>query len=338
MIVKGRAAPSWVVAAALVAAALAVLVPRPAVAEELRLGTLAPRDSLWGKVFAVWAQAVEQKSGGRLVLRVDYNGVQGDEQAMIGKLKAGQLDGVTASSLGLSRVHKPILALQMPGVFQSWEALDRAREALRPELEAAVAAEGFVITGWGDLGRLRSMSRGFAVRAPEDLRGKRVLTWRTDSIGPTLYQMIDGALPVPLGAPEVLPALRTRTLDVIGAPSLAAEQLQWTPHLTHVGAESAVFAIGGMVWSRRRLEALPADLRAILKDTGAAASRALGSRIRGEDDAAFARLGQKMTVVKLEESERKRWAELFGKVRARLAQGTFSPELVKRVEQLGAVR
>lgn len=315
---------------------VALVVPRAARAEELALGTLAPRDSAWGKVFSVWAQAVEQKSGGRLVLRIYWNGTQGDEQAMIGKLKAGQLDAVTASSLGLSRVHKPILALSMPGVFKSWEALDRAREALRPEFEEAAAKDGFVITGWGDLGRLRSMTRGFAVRVPEDLRGKRVLSWRTDSIGPTLYQMIDGAIPVPLSAPEVLPALRTRTVDVIAAPSLAAEQLQWTPLLSHVGAESSVFAIGGMVWSRRRLESLPPDLRAILKDTGAVASRALAQRIRGEDDAAFARLSAKMTVVKLEESEKKRWTDLFARVRARLAQGTFSPDLVRRVEQLGS--
>jgi TRAP-type C4-dicarboxylate transport system substrate-binding protein len=328
-------------ALAVLALLAALIVPRvgradePA-AESLTIGTLAPKDSAWGKVFSVWAQAVQQKSAGRLALRIYWNGTQGDEQAMIGKLKAGQLDAVTASSLGLSRVHKPILALQMPGVFRSWEALDRARDALRPEFEKAAAAEGFVITGWGDLGRLRSMSRGGAIRVPEDLRAKRVLTWRSDSIGPTLYQMIDGALPVPLSAPEVLPALRTRTVDVIGAPSLVAEQLQWAPLLTHVSAESSVFAIGGMVWSRRRLEGLPADLRAILQDTGAIASKALGQRIRGEDDAAFARLSGKMTVVKLEESERKRWIDLFAKVRARLAQGTFSPDLVARVERLGA--
>ncbi len=171
----------------------------------------------------------------------------------------------------------------------SWEALDRAREALRPEFEQAAAKDGVIISGWGDLGRLRSMTRGFAVRAPEDLRGKRVMSFRTDST--------------------------------------SSPRRPWSP---------SSCSGRGMVWSRRRLDALPADLRAILRDTGAAASRALGQRVRGEDDAAFARLSAKMTVVRLEESGKKRWTDLFAKVRARLAQGTFSPELVKRVEQLGA--
>lgn len=318
-------------------ALLTFLAPREASAEELTLGTLAPKDSVWGRVFSVWAEAVEKKSGGRLTLRIYWNGTQGDEQAMIGKLKAGQLDGVTASSLGLSRLHKPILALQMPGVFKTWEALDRARDALRPEFEKAAESEGFFISGWGDVGRLRSMGRGMGLRVPEDLRGKRVLSWRNDPIGPTLYQMIEGASTVPLSAPEVLPALRTKTIDVLGAPALAAEQLQWAPHLTHIGAESSVFAIGGMVWSRRKLEGLPPDVREILRETGAVASKALLGRIRQEDDAAFARMSSKMTVVTLGDAERKRWADLFTKVRARLAQGTFAPDLVKRVEQLGGL-
>jgi TRAP-type C4-dicarboxylate transport system substrate-binding protein len=323
------------IAFATAAACCATLASGDANAEELRIATLAPRDSIWGKVFSVWAEAVAQKTNGQLVIRVDWNGTQGDEQAMIGKLKAGQLDGVTCSSLGLAQVHKPILALQMPGVFDSWEALDRGREALRPELEKAAEDAGFVISGWGDLGRLRGMGRGVAIRVPEDLRGRRALSFRTDTIGPTLLSMVEGATPVPLSAPEVLPALRTKSLDVLSAPALVAEQLQWAPLLSHVSSESSVFAIGGMVWSKRKLDALPPDLRQVLRDTGAKASSALGKRVRAEDDAAFARLSGKMTVIKLEPSEKKRWVDLFAKVRARLAQGTFSPDLVKRVEKLG---
>jgi len=311
-----------VVHAVLIAAVCVVgldLSVRVAHAEELRIATLAPRDSLWGRVYTVWAEAVSQKTGGRLTIRVDWNGTQGDEQAMMGKLKAGQLDGVTTSSLGLAQVHKPILALQMPGVFDSWEALDRAREALRPEFEKAAEAEGFVISGWGDVGRLRGMGRGVAVRVPEDLRGRRAMSLRSDIIGPTLFQMVEGVTPVPLSVPEVLPALRTKTIDVLSAPSLVAEQLQWSPLLSHVSSESSVFAIGGMVWSRRRLEQLAPDLRQVLRETGAKASAALGTRVRAEDDAAYSRLASKMVVIKLEASEKKRWTDLFAKVRARLA-------------------
>lgn len=311
--------------------------PSPAAAaEKISIGTIAPKGSMWGKVFTAWTEAVHKKSDGKLELTVFYNGTQGDDGAMVGKMKAGQLDGAAVTSLGLGKIHKPILALQIPGLFRNWESLDRAREAMKGEFEKGAEGEGFYIAGWGDLGRIHAMSRGFAVRRPEDLRGKRVLTFQNDVLGPTIYQLIPGATPVPMSIPEILPALRTKSLDVLSAPSLGAEQLQWAPHLDHIGSESTIMAIGGFVWSKNRLDKLPADLRAILVDTGSAASAALKKRIRAEDEAAYARLASKMTVVKLSDADREAWKVVFKKAAERLAQGTFDPALVDRLAKLSA--
>ena len=299
-------------------------------AELVTVGTVAPKHSIWGRVFGVWEQAVAKKSDGKLELKVFYNATQGDDGAMIGKLKAGQLDAAAVSSIGLAQIHKPVLVLQMPGVFRSWDALDKARAALKPEFDKAFAKEGFVV-GWGDLGRLRGMSRGFAVRKPGDLRGRKVLNFRNDVIGPTVYQVVDGATVVPASASEILPLLKKKNLDVISAPSLAAEQLQWAPELDHIGKDSTVIAIGGMVWSKKRLDGLPGDLRKILEDTGKVAEDALRKKIRNEDDLAFDRLSKKMTVVELSDAEREVWKGVFKRVIARLKQGTFEPDLVDRV-------
>lgn len=115
--------------------------------EVIKLSTLAPKASPWGQVFTVWEKAVKEKSGGRLEIQFFYNGQQGDEGAMVGKMKAGQLDGAAVTAVGLSKVYKPILALQMPGLFSSWAKLDVAREALRGEFEKGAADAGFFIGG-----------------------------------------------------------------------------------------------------------------------------------------------------------------------------------------------
>ena len=44
--------------------------PGRADTHKLRVGTLAPKNSAWGKVFKVWQKALSQKSGGKLEL--DY--------------------------------------------------------------------------------------------------------------------------------------------------------------------------------------------------------------------------------------------------------------------------
>jgi TRAP-type C4-dicarboxylate transport system substrate-binding protein len=301
-------------------------------AEVIKIGTLAPGASPWGQVFKVWAEAVSKKSEGKVELQFFYNGQQGDEGAMVGKMKAGQLDGAAVTAVGLSKIYKPILALQMPGLFSSWAKLDVARDALKGEFEKGVSDAGFTLAGWGDVGAVHALSKGFEIHGPEDVKGKKPYMWRDDEVQPVLFQVIGGVTPVPLNIPEVLPNLNTGAINMINAPSLAAEQLQWSSKLDTITSDVSALAIGALVFSSKRIDALPADLKAIVMDTGKIAASALTKRIRSEDDAAFARLKGKMKVVTLTADEQTKWQGIFKQVRSRLGQGTFSPDLIARLE------
>lgn len=300
--------------------------------EVIKIGTLAPKSSPWGKVFTVWAKAVQEKSENKIELQFFYNGTQGDEAGMVGKMKSGQLDAAAITAVGLSKIHQPFLAFQMPGLFTSWSKLDAARDALKGDLEKGCADAGFTMLGAGDVGQAHLLSKGFAVTSPEDLKGKKPYMWRDDIIAPITYQVIGGVTPVPLNVPEVLPQLNTGSINVITSPALAAEQLQWASKLDHINEEVAGTAIGAVVISTKRLESLPADLRTIVLDTGKVAASALTQRIRNEDAAAFGRMKGKMTVVKLTPESKNKWEGVFSQVRQRLSQGTFSPDLVKKLE------
>ena len=301
-------------------------------AEVIKVGTLAPAPSPWGQVFKVWADAVAKKSAGRLELQIFFNGQQGDEAAMVGKMKTGQLDAAAVTAVGLGKIHKPILALQLPGLFSTWAKLDAARDAMKGDFEKGVRDAGFQIIGWGDVGAVRLMSKGFAVRVPDDIKGKKPHMWRDDPMQPILFQVVGGVTPVPLNVPEVLPNLNTGAINIVSAPALAAEQLQWSSKLDTINDDIAALAIGALVLSSKRLDALPADLKAILIDTGRIAANALTKRIRDEDAAAFARMKGKMTVVTLSADEKSKFTALYKQTRQRLAQGTFSAELVTKLE------
>ena len=62
---------------------------------------------------------------------------------MVGKMKAGQLDGAAVTAVGLGKIYKPILALQMPGLFTTWSKLDAARDAMKGEFEKGAQDAGF---------------------------------------------------------------------------------------------------------------------------------------------------------------------------------------------------
>ncbi|MFY0568451.1 TRAP transporter substrate-binding protein DctP [Archangium lansingense] len=293
---------------------------------------MAPKSSPWGQVFSVWEKAVREKSGGNLELQFFYNG--GDEGAMVDKMKAGQLDGVVVTAAGLSKIHPPVLALQMPGLFTTWEKLDKARDAMAADFDKAFADAGFRVLGWCDVGSVHLMSKGFAVRSPDNIKGKKPYTRRDDAIQPALFKVIGGVSPVALNVPEVSPNLDKGAINIMNVPALEAEQRQWASKFDHIVDDTSALAIGAIVVSSKRLDALPADLRSILTDTGKISAAALTKRVRSEDDASYGRIKSRMTVITLTAAEKAKWDKVFKQTRQRLAQDTFSPSLVTKLEGL----
>jgi len=299
----------------------------------LKVGTLTPRESPWGQVLRVWQKAVKEKTNGAVQVDIFWNGTQGDEAAQISKMKTGQLDGAIVTAVGLGTVDANVNVLQLPGVYDGWDKLDKVREVLRPRFEKSFRDAGFELVGWGDIGLDHLMSRGFALKNPKDAQGKRPWVWREDPILPALFQAL-GVVPVPTSAPEALPELSTGNVNVMSVAALAAEQLQWSSRLDHINLMVVAPNIGAVVLSKAKLDALTREQRASVMETAKIACRALTKRIRDEDARALERLKKRMTVVTSSPSDLAAWKKVFADARARLARGSFPPDLVKQVETL----
>jgi TRAP-type C4-dicarboxylate transport system substrate-binding protein len=301
----------------LAAAALAASFVTATVAAEakstIRIGTLAPKHSPWGKVFSAWAKAADDKTKGEIEVQWLWNGTAGPETSMVGKIRSGQLTGATITAVGLSAIHKPIVTLQMPGAFKTWAELDKARDALRPDFDKAITEAGFYVSGWGDVGTGHMMSHGFDLKVPEDLRGKTPGLTAQDVIGPKVFEAIGGVTPKPADVTEFLPLLNSGAINVLMVASLAAEQLQWASRLDHINTGVAGFGVGAGVFSEKELAKLPKEQRDIFETLGKNASVALARMIRGEDDAAYERLKKKMTVHQQTDAERAEWEKIFKK-------------------------
>lgn len=290
----------------------------------LKVGTLAPGESPWGQVFKVWKKAVKQKSGGSLELQFFWNGTQGDEASMVGKIRTGQLDGAAITAVGLGQIYKQVLVLQLPGLYRDWTKLDNARNQMRSTFDTEFDKQGFKVLGWGDVGLAHVMSKGFAVKSPADLRHKSTYFLPGDPIAPVLFSLIGDVTPRQVGVTEILPGLTNGSINVVTAPALAAEQLQWASRLDNINSETAACGIGALVFSSSRIKGLPADAQALLLDTGKLAGQALTSRIRNEDNAAFNRLKARMTTYTPNAAEKAQWAKLFADTRAKLRGTVFN--------------
>jgi TRAP-type C4-dicarboxylate transport system substrate-binding protein len=323
---------SWV----LCAFSLAMVSPGVARATTIvKIGTLAPADSLWAHEFKKLAAAIASDTGGELQLDFQWNGQAGDEALMVQKIRTGQLDAAAVTALGLAQTGVPdILLFDLPGLFTSWEKLDVARDALKGDFDHLFESKGFTVLGWGDVGALKTMTVGFEVHHPTDLRGKGVFFFQGDPIQPRVYATIGGITPRQLSLPEILPGLESGTISVLVAPPLAAEQLQWTSRITHISTETLAFGIGAFIASSARMQSLPPRLREVIERRGAESSERLNRMVRNYDAQAYARLKATRTSYSPTDADRSEWKDLFVKVATQLRGSVFTPAMFDRVVKL----
>ncbi len=298
----------------------------------LKIGTLAPAESPWGKVFRVWQKAVKERTNGAVELQFFWNGQQGDEAAMVNKIRAGQLDGAAITATGLGTIHKGVLVLQLPGLFGGWDKLDNARDKLKGKFDEAFEKEGFKNLGWGDVGAARIMTKGFEIRVPDDLKKKNVFVIKGEPVMPTFFSVIGDITPKEITLNEITPALTSGSINMVNSPALAAEQLQWAPQLDHINEMITGYAVGALVFSSSKFKTLPENVQTTLKETGKVTGDALTKTIRKSDDEAFARLKGRMKSYMPNPEELAKWKPIYEKTRAKLKGSTFKSEDVQAVE------
>ncbi len=261
----------------------------------LRLATVAPEGSPWMRVFRAWDEELQQRTGGQLRLRLYAGGAQGQESDYIDKMQTGQLDGAALSSTGLSQVVRSVLVLGLPGIFDDYATLDRVRRRMSGRFERQFERNGYVLLGWGDVGRGRLFSRRRIVR-PRDLRAARPWAPRHDAVFSAFLDVV-GATPRRLGIPEVYPALQTGMVDTVPASSLAAIALQWHTHLRYYSQDSAGILIGATLLRKEKFDRLPEAHRTALLETSRRGHRLVARVIRREDDRAFTVIQRRLTAV-----------------------------------------
>lgn len=328
------------VGAAIVALALALCglpgsaTPRAGAQQQhvIRIATLAPRGTPLVRMFQEWDRLLQAETSGQVRFQILAGGVAGDELDVVRKMRAGQVDAAALTTTGLGAISRPVMVLGAPGLISDYAQLDRVRSTLATEFDGLFAQAGYKLLGWGDAGRIRMFSNRRIAR-PADLRAARPWVWRDN---PVMVEFIRsaGANGVPLGVPEVYPALQTGMTDTVLASALTAVGLQWFSRVQYVSAQASGVIIGALVIKQDRLDALPANARDFILRTSSEATSNEAMRTGGRvlDDRAYrALIGRGLEAVDTE-AHRAEWEEVGRQTRERLVGRVYSAELLRRVE------
>lgn len=239
----------------------------------LKFATLAPRGSSWMNVLSTWADTVRSKSGGRLIVKLYPGGVAGDEPDVLRKIRFGQFQGAALTGYGIGEIYFPARVMEVPFLFRNYGEIDYVRGRLMPEFRAGFRRNGFELVGWAEVGPVRLFSQ-HPIRSFDDMKTLRIWLWQGDPMAQAFFSA-SGLSPIPLSITEVYTSLSTGLIDTVYAPPLGAIAMQWFTKTQYVTDFPMADAIGALVVQRRFFDGLPADLRALLLQTGTAAGKAL---------------------------------------------------------------
>ncbi|NML27114.1 TRAP transporter substrate-binding protein [Zoogloea dura] len=304
---------------ALATLTLALLASAPAFAAgQLRIGTLAPKNSLYHRQLMEVGEAWRSAEGEGAKYLIYPDGSQGGETDMARRMRIGQLQGALLSVVGLREIEPSIAALQnMPLLFRSWEEVDYVREKMRPVMEKKFLDKGFVVLAWGDAGWVRFFSKEAAQR-PDDYRRMKFFAWAGESEQQEIMKSL-GYTPVPLETSDILPSIQTGMINAVPATpyfALASQVYDTAPHMLDINWAPIV---GALVVTKKSWDAMSPAAREALRVAGEKAGLQMRTKARQEvDEAVEAMKKRGLQVHRPTPDQMKEWNDLADKLYPRI--------------------
>jgi TRAP-type C4-dicarboxylate transport system substrate-binding protein len=255
-------------------------------APRIKLGTIAPRGSLYHQVLAEMGDAwkAAEPAGSSFVVFTD--GSQGGEADMVRRMRIGQLNAAFMSTIGLIEIDAGAGALQkMPLMFRSWDEVDAVGRRVRPLLEKRFADKGFIVLFWAEAGWVRFFSKDPATQ-PADFRHLKMFAWTGDPEQIELMKTL-GYQPVMLETADILPGLQTGLINAVPvtAPWALATQVDVSaPHMLDI---RWVPIVGATVITKAAWEKLSPAGREALRAAGQRAAERMRSQREALDESAI---------------------------------------------------
>ena len=299
----------------------------------IRMGTIAPKDSIWHnalkQIDADWTKI----SGGEIDITIYPAGQLGDEPEMVRKVRQGTLQAVALSQVGLSHIDAGVSALHVPMLLESNEELDYVRDKLAPKLEKRLEAQGFVVLSWGDGGWVRFFSKNPA-RTPAEIRKMKLFTAAGDPEGERLWKEF-GFNVVPLSITDLLLSLQRGMIDAFHVPPILALLNQSYTIANNMVDCKFSPVVAGTVISKGAWDKLPAAIRPQLIESVRKAGEQLKKEVRKFEQDAIEQMQKRgLNVIELTPDELNQWRTEAEKVYPAL-RGRYAPaELVDEAIRL----
>ena len=290
----------------------------------LRIGTLAPKNSLYHRQLLEIGESWRAAQGGNAKYVVFPDGSQGGETELARRMRIGQLQGALLSIVGLSEIEPSIKALQnIPLLFKTWDEVDYVREKMRPSMEKKFLDKGFIVLAWGDAGWIRFFSKDQAVK-PDDFKKMKFFSFAGEGEQQEIMKSL-GYVPVPLETADILPSIQTGMIQVVPSTPYFALATQVYSTASNMLEINWAPVVGAMVITQKAWDDMSPAGQQALRTAGEKAGVHIRTKARQEVEEAVDAMKKRGLVVNRPTPDQMReWNLLAEKLYPRI-RGTLVP-------------
>jgi TRAP-type C4-dicarboxylate transport system substrate-binding protein len=233
-------------------------------ATTLKIATVTPEGSQWMKDMRASADAIRDRTEGRVIIKYYGGGSMGTDSQVLKRISIGALHGGVFTPSALMDKYGDIGLYGLPMVFESEQEASFVRSRLDSKIAAGLEAAGFVSFGFAATGFAMIMSNE-PVDELSDLKGKRVWVPEGDPISKATMDAM-AVTPIPLPLTDVYTALQTGALDIIGMSSVGAVILQYHTKLKYVTDLPLIYTTGFMVIDKKAFDRISAPDQRVVRE------------------------------------------------------------------------
>ena len=309
----------------------AMILPSIGQAAQLKIATVAPDGSFWMNEVKKGAAEIEEKTEGRVKIRCYPGGTMGNDQAVLRKMRIGQLHGGMIVASSLASVTPGIQVYGLPLVFRSYDEVDDVRAKVDGRLINDLADKGYVSFGLIEGGFAYIMSNK-PTTGIASLKGRKAWIPEGDNVAEAILQA-SGLSAVPLPVSDVLTGLQTGLVDTVAGPPVGAVALQWFTRTKYLTDMPILYSYGLIVVSEKAFSKLAEADQKVVREVMGSVTLTLDQRTRTDNEQARHALAkQGIEFVTISPEEHEKWRQVAADATAKLDEtGAIPTELLAEV-------
>ncbi len=300
-----------------------------------KMATLSPDGSVWMSKLRDGAKQIKKRTDGRVKFKFYPGGVMGDSNAVLRKIRIGQLHGGAFTGGTMTRFYKDNLIYSLVMKYRSPAEIKYVRQSLDATIQKGLKKGGFTTFGFAESGFAYVMSSKNSVDSVESLRKQKAWIPANDEVALEAVSAF-GVTPIPLPLGDVLAGLQTGLIDTIAASPIGALALQWYTQIKYITDLPVLYSYGVLAIGNKAFNKAKPNDQKIITEVMTRVFKELDVINKNDNKAALAALKkQGVKFIRPSASQIKEWLMYAKKSQQKMIEsGRVSQDIVNKVDAL----